>query len=335
MQLFVVVNRFDDVTDRQTTAMLVASLVRHGCPVLLAEVHAMTPPEASGAEPRVVPAIAIDAGPNCDAGQVQQRARTAATRPSAWPVAGDLVLIRTNPGRDRPRAPVHTAFLETCQRLMTNGVHVINDPTHLACFASKVSLERLDRALRPAMLVSDDPDRILQFIQASRGDSVLKPLVGSRGQDVVRVGPGQPDLSDRINRAVAGGPIVVQRFVTSAQPGDARIVVVGGKILEIGDRIAGIARHPGEGDFRGNLHAGGTAHPVVLSPGARVAVESAACLLNEHGIWLAGIDLVGDRIIEFNVFSTGGLYDASRFAGQDFADLVAERIIRKHHEFLA
>jgi len=47
--------------------------------------------------------------------------------------------------------------------------------------------------------------------------------------------------------------------------------------------------------------------------------EHAADDLHGYGIWMAAIDLIGCKIIEFNVDSTGGLYFANKFAGLDFS----------------
>ena len=92
--------------------------------------------------------------------------------------------------------------------------------------------------------------------------------------------------------------------------------------------MAGIERRPAVDDFRANLHAGGSAHELTLSKRARSAAEYAARLLADHGIWLAGVDLIGDRIIEFNVFSTGGLYDSIQFSGVRFDDAIVEHLMK-------
>ena len=121
--------------------------------------------------------------------------------------------------------------------------------------------------------------------------------------------------------------MVAQHFIAADHPGDRRVVVLDGKILEANGHIAGIERRPAENDFRGNLHAGGTAHPFTLTPTERAAAEHAAMLLRASGIRLAGVDLIGDQIIELNVFSTGGLYDANRFANIDFTEMIVQRLV--------
>jgi glutathione synthase len=89
--------------------------------------------------------------------------------------------------------------------------------------------------------------------------------------------------------------------------------------------LAAIRRVPAQGDFRSNLHAGGSPEPAELSAEQRRTLSSAGPLLRQEGIRLAGVDLIGTRIIELNVYSTGGLRDAERFSDQDFCDAILAR----------
>ena len=122
--------------------------------------------------------------------------------------------------------------------------------------------------------------------------------------------------------------MVAQHFVHSEVPGDKRVVVVGGEILEQNGNVGGIHRRPAAGDFRANIHAGGTAHPLSLDEEERESVEHAARYLHQNGVWLAGIDLIGSKIIEFNVYSTGGLFDANQFSGLKFEDVIVAGLMQ-------
>ena len=73
--------------------------------------------------------------------------------------------------------------------------------------------------------------------------------------------------------------------------------------------------------------SGGSAEPLSLSTQERETIEHSASLLLQNGIVLAGIDLIGAKVIEFNVFSTGGIYDACHFAGFDFADKIVSELL--------
>lgn len=333
MRIFVVVNRVEEIGYRQTTALLIASLFTQGLEVFVSGVDQCRFHGSADANEFLISAIQLsDANgqdETFDSRQVEafcQRASSHAAR-SLKLDESDLILIRTNPGRDLPRWSFHESFLEFCMAAKSRGVRVVNAPEKLKFLASKASLSILDPRFRAPMLVSHDLKSVVEFIQDSDTDCVVKPLVGSRGKDVIKVRSTDDDLLARLADTYESRAIVAQHFIHSDEPGDKRVVVFDGKLIEVNGGLAGIHRLPAEGDFRANLHAGGTAHPLVLSDSQREAVLHAAKILMECGVRLAGIDLVGDRIIEFNVFSTGGLYDAIRFAQHDFAATVARELV--------
>ena len=321
------VNRVGEVGFRQTTALLVASLVRRHCEVYLANVDAVSFASHEGGPGFFAECIRVLPSEKCDSNEVEATAKSALTHTQVRLGSDDVILIRTNPGRDLDRMPVHDTFLDVCRAAKLRGIGVINDPDHLQFFASKASLAAIDPNYCPPMMVSHSHSSIVEFVKSSNCDCVIKPLAGSRGQDVIRVNGKTDDLLGRVAKTFGQRGLVAQHFVDADQPGDKRVVVVNGEILRSGDELGGIERHPATNDFRANLHAGGTAHRLTLTKSEREAAEYAAELLNANGIWLAGVDLIADKIIEFNVFSTGGLFDAIRFSGIDFGDVIVDRFL--------
>ena len=206
-------------------------------------------------------------------------------------------------------------------------MRVINRPGKLKLFASKASLELLPPRFRPQMIVAHSAGEIASFVKESKTTCVIKPLVGSRGEGVIKVEHDKADLESLISSTYRSRGVVAQYFIDSEEPGDKRIVVVNGKIIEANGHIAGIHRVPADGDFRANLHAGGSARPLSLSTDERATVNHSASLLLQNGISFAGIDLIGAKVIEFNVFSTGGIYDACQFADFDFSDKIANELL--------
>ena len=333
MKVFVAVNEVDEIGYRQTTALLAAAFVRLGHTVLLAGVSdfsADTSLEQSSDEKRTtrfsVDCKTLPPSKDCDSNAIEAFAKSDVTTRSHSIELGDLILIRSNPGRDTDRTATHDSFLDLCRAAQTNGIRVVNDPSHLKYFASKASLAATDPQFCPPMVVSNRADLIAEFVRRSKTNCVIKPLVGSRGKNVIRVGHDDEGLESLIESTFKSVGIVAQHFVNADHPGDKRVVVLCGKVLEIDGHLAGIERRPAPDDFRANLHTGGTAHPLTLSDSARATAEYAAKLLFEHGIWLAGVDLIGDKIIEFNVFSTGGLFDAENYSGISFSEAIAKRI---------
>jgi glutathione synthase len=238
----------------------------------------------------------------------------------------ELCVVRTNPGRDEGRQSQHLAMLRMLERLEERGGRVINRPRGLSRALTKLSLLYLPQELRPLTIVTRDPDEIAEFVRRQPGRSVIKPLEGTRGRDVFVLGTGDYGVNSKqiIESVLRQGYAVVQEFVAGAENGDVRVTVVGGKVLEIDDQCAAVARVPGRDDFRSNLHAGGSAMAASVTSEMLMAVERIAPLLAREGLFHVGVDFVGGRILELNVFSPGGLWPAERLYERDFASAVIE-----------
>ena len=331
MRVFVVVNRVEEIGYRQTTALLIASLFNQGHEVCLANVEGFS--FVGHADGNDFSISGFSLGGNTSeqklgSNAIENIAKSKQDSSRRFVIEpGDVVLIRTNPGRDTARSSLHESFLEFCSAIETIGVRVINRPNKLKLFASKASLELLPPQFRPQMIVAHSVSEIAGFVRESKTTCVVKPLVGSRGQDVIKVEHDRADLEQLVSSTFQSRGVVAQHFIHCDEPGDKRVVVVNGNIIEDNGHTAGIHRIPAEGDFRANLHAGGSARPLFLSPDERTTVEHCASLLLENGISLAGIDLIGAKVIEFNVFSTGGIYDACQFAEFDFAEEIVSELL--------
>jgi len=113
--------------------------------------------------------------------------------------------------------------------------------------------------------------------------------------------------------------ILVQQFIKEAGGSDIRAFVVGGKV------VAAMRRQGAPGDFRSNLHRGGSAEVIKLSPRERSTAVRAAKSL---GLEVAGVDLLqseeGPMVLEVN--SSPGLEGIERASGVDIADQIVEYI---------
>lgn len=237
----------------------------------------------------------------------------------------DLCVVRTNPGRDETRRSQHLAALRLLERLHDRNIVVLNRPRGLWRSLTKLSLLELPSALTPITLVTRDVLAIERFV-AKHGRAVIKPLEGTRGQDVfvLEAATTGSNVRQIIDVVVRQGYAVVQEFVAGAERGDVRVTVVDGAILELDGQPAAVARVPNRGDFRSNLHAGGSAAPASVTDDMREAVARIAPLLANEGLAHVGVDFVGNRILELNVFSPGGLHPCQRLYGKDFSDVVFE-----------
>ncbi len=113
--------------------------------------------------------------------------------------------------------------------------------------------------------------------------------------------------------------ILVQEFVKEAGGADIRAIVVGGKV------VAAMRRQGAAGDFRSNLHRGGSAEVVKLSAKERATAVRAA---KSMGLNVAGVDMLqsdeGPLVLEVN--SSPGLEGIESASGVDIADQIVEYI---------
>ena len=113
--------------------------------------------------------------------------------------------------------------------------------------------------------------------------------------------------------------ILVQQFIKEAGGADIRALVVGGKV------VAAMRRQGAPGDFRSNLHRGGSAEVIKLTPSERSTAVRAAKSL---GLNVAGVDLLqseeGPMVLEVN--SSPGLEGIENASGIDIAELIIEYI---------
>ena len=243
----------------------------------------------------------------------------------------DLTIVRTNPGRDEARLSLHLACLRMLERAVEEGVPVVNGPRGLWRALTKLSLFELPAELRPRTLVTRDIGSIQEFVE-QHGRTVIKPLDGTRGRDVFVLEADRPKSNTRqiVDVILRQGYAVLQEFVPGAERGDVRVTVAGGEVLEVDGHPAAVARVPGRDDFRSNLHAGGSAGPAILTDAMRDAVTQIAPMLEREGLFHVGVDFVGNRILELNVFSPGGLHPSERLYGVDFSSAIIEALEKRH-----
>src|SRR5205085_11960709 len=118
-------------------------------------------------------------------------------------------------------------------------------------------------------------------------------------------------------------------YVPAAKKGDIRFFLMNGFPLEIDGKYCALRRVASPDDIRSNIHAGGKAEAVEIGKTELEVAEMIRPKLIADGMFLVGIDIVGDKILEVNVFSPGNLGSCSRLAGVDFAVPIIESLERK------
>jgi glutathione synthase len=240
-------------------------------------------------------------------------------------------MLRNDPSDDAIERPwAQTSGVLFGQLAVAAGVLVVNDPSHLANAINKTYFQHFPEEVRPRTLISRTEDDIKSFVAELGGRAVLKPLQGSGGQGVFLVtGKKGQNLNQIIETITRDGYVVVQEFLRDAERGDIRLFVMNGLPLEVEGKIAAFRRVNVGDDVRSNMHVGGKAEKVKITEEILDVVRLARPKLIEDGMFLVGLDIVGDKMMEANVFSPGGLGSAAGIHEVDFAAAVIEALERK------
>jgi len=161
----------------------------------------------------------------------------------------------------------------------------------------------------------DDTDDLLAML--GEPPHVIKLTEGSQGRGVMLT--EKPSASRGVVDALRGlyATFLLQEFIGEAGGADIRCLVVGDEV------VAAMRRQAPEGDFRANLHRGGSAQAVALAPAdAAIAVRAAQVL----GLGVAGVDLVpsarGPLVLEVN--ASPGLEGIEAATGVDVAGKIVD-----------
>jgi len=161
----------------------------------------------------------------------------------------------------------------------------------------------------------DDTEDLIKLVGGA--PLVVKLLEGTQGKGVV-LAENQKAAEALIEAFRAlGANFLVQEFIKEAGGSDLRCFVIGEKV------VAAMQRSAKEGEFRSNLHRGGSAETVKLTPEERATAVRAA---RQMGLNVSGVDLLrsnhGPVVMEVN--SSPGLEGIEKATGKDVAGMIIE-----------
>src|SRR5437588_2464604 len=203
------------------------------------------------------------------------------------------------------------------------GVYCLNESQAIARSRDKLRclqlLSRHDIGL-PTTIYTRQADHVPDCIEKVEGPPVVvKLLQGTQGIGVVLAESAMAASS--VIEAFHGleQNILIQKFIREANGADIRALVVGGKV------VAAMRRQAVAGEFRSNIHRGGTSKKLKLSADYRRTAAAAARVL---GLTVAGVDMLesdeGPMVMEVN--SSPGLEGIEKTTGVDVAAAIIEYI---------
>ena len=213
----------------------------------------------------------------------------------------DALFLRKNP----PLIYQTMEFLSS----VSDKVFMINSAAGQILANSKLSILNFPDII-PVTHVSRDPARLRKIINDFGGAMVVKPLQRYGGEGVIKVSvKDQENLHSLINyyvKAYRSYPereaIMVQEYLdVVGMGGDVRILLLNGKIL------GAMKRRPRKGEFRTNIHAGAKAFKHDPTDAERAICQAISAKLVEDGLFFVGVDVIGNKLVEINVLSPGGI----------------------------
>ena len=203
----------------------------------------------------------------------------------------DLVMFRPDP-------PVDIDYINATYVFDFVSTNVINSPKSIRSFNEKLHSLYFSEFL-PNVTVTCRFDDIKNFLDLHK-QIVIKPLNRCFGSGVMYLYKGDPNTKTIINTLTNNETtmVMVQEFIPEVKCGDTRVLTLGDKILPYS-----IKKLPGESDFKFNAHNDDFLVKSDLSFDDLKKFTPIAEKLNSMGIKMAGLDVVGDKVIEINVTS--------------------------------
>jgi len=243
----------------------------------------------------------------------------------------DVLLLRSDPANDVGyRAWAQATGIIFGGAAMRHGVIVLNDPNALAKATNKMYFQMFPEEVRPRTIITRDSEEIRSFAREQGGNIVLKPLQGSGGQGVFLVrSDDMSNLNQMVESVSRDAYVIAQEYLPEAANGDTRLFVMNGLPLRYKGKYAAFRRVRAGDDIRSNIHAGGKLKQAEVTEAHLRLAEIVRPKLVRDGMFLVGLDIVGDKLMEINVFSPGGLGSAQRFEKVNFAHAVVAALERK------
>jgi glutathione synthase len=238
----------------------------------------------------------------------------------------DALFLRKNP-------PLNYQVMEFLEPV-SERVFMINSITGQILGNSKLYILNFPNII-PETHVSRDPLRLRRIVDDFGGAMVVKPLQRYGGEGVIKVSiRDRENLNSLVHYYVRAyrayperEPIMVQEYLDIVKnQGDVRILLLNGEI------IGAMSRKPKKGDFRTNIHAGARAFYHEVNEKEREICSTIKDKLVRDGLYFVGIDVIGDKLVEVNCVSPGGIPRINRLNNDHLEIKVIDFVEKKVRE---
>lgn len=238
----------------------------------------------------------------------------------------DIVWFRCDPANT-----VH--YYELLRRLCAVDAYILNSPQAILNFHDKLSTSSLTNTCQYTVSNEANVSRCYKHLTTAGHEKfIVKAPSRFGGQSVYKVENLDELMAAFHDNIDDSGYVIVQGFIEMEKPTDTRVLITPYKIIGVFDRVAK------DGDFICNMAAGRTAEASKkLSDKQFSYVKQTQSLMLDNDIFLAGIDLLGDELIEINVSCPGGIIYINEVSNDtvefDIIDAAQDWVKRKKTSF--
>jgi glutathione synthase len=227
----------------------------------------------------------------------------------------DLILMRQEP-------PFNLAYITATHILehLQGQVKIINDPVGVRNAPEKLLATHFPHLMPPTLIARDG--RAIEEFRKTHGDIIFKPLHGFAGHGIFHIkldDNNLPVLLETIS-AMNPEPWMIQKYLPEIhKAGDKRIILLDG------NPVGCFTRLPASGDARGNMRVGGNPVAAPLNKRDRDICAAIRPELCKRGLFLVGLDVIGDYLTEINVTCPTGLVVSDQLEGRKGKERIAEK----------
>ncbi len=231
----------------------------------------------------------------------------------------DVILIRKDPPFDMKYVTL-TYLLD----LISEDTLVLNPAAAIRAFPEKLS-PLLFRNSTPDTIISADLDELVAFLQKHK-KIVIKPMYQHGGRNVEKISYDEYNHKIKITAKISEfGHIIAQNFIKEV--GDKRVIMLQGRIIGQFKRI------PQDGEFRANIALGSSVARTDLTKKEQELCKTISNFLINNEIFLAGVDIAGEQLIEINITSPTGIVQLNKLYNASFEEDIALAIETKFHSW--
>ncbi|MFD7154748.1 hypothetical protein ACFV9C_09130 [Kribbella sp. NPDC059898] len=211
--------------------------------------------------------------------------------------------------------PVDARYLHTTYLLDLAETHVVNRPAGIRALHEKlIALHHPE--LCPPTDVGADPQALRAFVTRV-GTAVVKPVDGFAGNGVWLVRDDHSAIA-LLESATYGGrrQVIAQQYLPAVAQGNKRLFLLDGEL------VGAVLRRPAAGDFR----IGPPVATAEADEHDRAIVAALGPELREHGLVIAGVDVIDGRLIEVNVTCPGGMHKTDALLGTSLSHTIVSHL---------